>query len=276
MLEKYYISKKDNTDLNIYRCGFEECAPDHAWGPGVRDHYSVHVILSGKGFFTLNGQTYTLKKGQGFLIFPGEVVHYKADSNHPWTYSWVGFHGLKAGIILKKSGLTLQTPIFNYGEEGPLTQSLTQLVAAARNEKTPELMLTGFLYLFLSHLMENYRQSESEKNRAVRSDKYVSRAVEYIEKNYVGELSVEGLSKYLKIDRSYLSSLFSKHLGLSPREFIISFRMDKACDLLKNPQLSIGDVARSVGYEDPLQFSKTFRKTKGEPPLSYRKRGEHQ
>lgn len=271
MLEKYYISKKDNTDLNIYRCGFEECNPGHSWGPGVRDHYSLHVILSGQGCFTLNGSTYALKAGQGFLIWPGQIVHYQADAASPWTYSWVGFHGLKAEAILKKAGLSVQKPIFSFEPEGPLTKSLNDLIAVARNEKTPELMLTGYLYLFLANLLELQRSSQPPSQMATTSDRYVSKAVEYIEKNYAGDLSVEGLARALKIDRSYLSSLFTRYLGLSPRDFIIRYRMDKACELLKNPYLSIGDVARSVGYEDPLQFSKTFRKTKGVSPLNYRK-----
>jgi AraC-like DNA-binding protein len=272
MLEKYYISKKDNTDLNVYRCGFEECVPGHSWGPGVRDHFSLHVILSGQGSFSLNGNTYVLKAGQGFLIWPGQIVHYQADSTVPWTYSWVGFHGLKAEAILKKAGLSVQNPTFDFDPEGPLIESLHHLIAAARNEKTPELMLTGYLFLFLANLLELQRKVMASDEKASSSDRYVSRAVEYIEKNYGGPLSVEDLAGNLRIDRSYLSALFKRYLGLPPREFIIGYRMDKACELLKNPQLSIGDVARSVGYEDPLQFSKTFRKTKGESPLKYRKK----
>ncbi len=275
MLEKYTISKKDNTDLNVYRCGFEECSPGHTWGPGVRDHYIVHVILSGKGFFTLNGQTHTLEAGQGFLICPGQIVRYEADKAQPWTYSWVGFHGLKAESILKKAGLTLQSPIFHYFEEEVLTKSLNDMIAAARNESISDLILTGYLYLFLAHLVQNHSREASTAHKIISSDRYVSKAIEYIEKNYAGDLSVVDLAKALKIDRSYLSSLFSRYLGVSPRQFIIGYRMDKACELLQNDQLSIGDVARSVGYEDPLQFSKTFRKTKGASPKNYRRFVSH-
>lgn len=271
MLEKYYISKKDNTDLNVYRCGFEECSPHHTWGPGVRDHYIVHVILSGKGFFSVNGQTYTLETGQGFLICPGQIVHYEADKLLPWTYSWVGFHGLKAETILNKAGLTNQNCIFKYSKDD-LTKSLNDMIISARDENTSGLLLTGFLYLFLAKLVQNHRQHTTPSGKFVGSDRYVSKAVEYIEKNYAGHLSVDDIAKNLRIDRSYLSTLFSRYLGLPPREFIIGYRMDKACELLKNPQLSVGDVARSVGYEDPLQFSKTFIKAKGDPPNHYRKK----
>ena len=74
MLEKYYISKKDYTDLNVYRCGFEECSPWHSWGPGVRDHFIIHIVHKGQGSFTSNGKTYKLKTGQGFLICPWTIT----------------------------------------------------------------------------------------------------------------------------------------------------------------------------------------------------------
>lgn len=271
VLEKYYISKKENTDLNVYRCGFEECAPDHSWGPGVRDHYIVHLVLSGKGHFSDGGKSYQVGKGQGFLICPGRIVHYAADTSDPWTYSWVGFNGLKAEAILKKAGLSSTNTVFDYDEDDGLIQSLNEMITAARSGSASGLMLTGYLFIFLANLVKSHRSRVPDSGKASASDKYVAKAVEYIEKNFAGFLSVEDIAKSLKINRSYLSTLFSKYLGMSPREFIIRFRMDKACELLKNPHLSVGDAARSVGYEDPFQFSKTFRKVIGISPTEYRK-----
>lgn len=270
LLEKYYISMKDNTDLNVYRCGIEECLPDHSWGPGVRDHYIIHVILSGKGSFFVNGQTYILEAGEGFLICPGQIVSYKANSTNPWTYSWVGFHGLKAEQILKRAGLSLDFPIFSYYESDYLVGSLNKMINEARSLNASDLMLSGLLYQFLAHLVHRTQSQEPIAEKNTDSTLYVSKAAEYIEKNFAGTLSVSGIASYLKIDRSYLSTLFSRHLGTSPRDYIIKYRINKACELLKNPLLSIGDVARSVGYEDPLQFSKTFKKAKGLSPARFR------
>jgi AraC-like DNA-binding protein len=270
LLEKYYISKKDNTDLNVYRCGFEECIPEHSWGPGVRDHYNVHVILSGKGCFIVNGKPYNLEAGQGFLICPGEVVSYKADLNAPWTYSWVGFHGLKAEQILKRANLSSDCPIFSYHKNDLLIESLDKMINEARNEQASDLMLSGLLYQFLAHLVHRKQVKKPIVDNNTGAARYVSKAVEYIEKNYAGNLSVNGIANHLKIDRSYLSTLFSRYLGIAPRDFLINFRINKACDLLDNHHLSIGDVSRSVGYEDPLQFSKIFRKVKGVSPSKFR------
>ncbi len=271
MLEKYYISKKDNTDLNVYRCGFEECSPDYFWGPGVRDHFIIHLVLTGRGIYTVNGKTFTLEAGQGFLICPGQIVFYKADSIIPWTYSWVGFHGIKAEQVLKKAGLTIDCPLFDFNESDNLTGSLNDMIKEARDTHGSELMLTSLLYGFLACLVNRSQNQIQTGENSTDSTRYVSDAVEYIEKNFTGSLSVNALANHLKIDRSYLSTLFSRYLGVTPIEFIINYRMDKACELLRNPLLSVADVARSVGYEDPFQFSKTFRKTKGVSPSQFKK-----
>ncbi len=274
MLEKYYISKKDYTDLNVYRCGVEECNPGHSWGPGVRDHFIIHIILSGKGNFVVNGKTYTLETGQGFLICPDQIVHYEADIKKPWKYSWVGFHGLKAESVLKSANLDINNPVFEYKDRPAaelLTNTLDSMITHLRNENSSDLMLAGYLYQFLSYLVHNQKGSYTKPYKAANKDRYVTKAIEYIEKNYAGHLSVAELARYIRIDRSYLSNLFNKYLDISPSNFIIKYRMDKACELLSNEQLTIGDVARSVGYEDCFQFSKTFKKTKGMSPSLYRK-----
>ncbi len=49
--------------LSIYFCGTEPCAPGHAFGPAVRPHYLIHVVLDGKGIYKRNGETYHLKAG---------------------------------------------------------------------------------------------------------------------------------------------------------------------------------------------------------------------
>ena len=79
--------------LTVYFCGSENCPPRHAYGPAVRPHYLLHVILKGRGIYQYKGQTYALSAGDAFLIPPAEVTYYQADEREPWSYAWVGFDG---------------------------------------------------------------------------------------------------------------------------------------------------------------------------------------
>ena len=47
----------NNIELSIFNCGLERCAPGQTWGPGIRDHYLIHLVVSGKGVFEVGGRT---------------------------------------------------------------------------------------------------------------------------------------------------------------------------------------------------------------------------
>ena len=271
MLKKYHMPDKKNTDLNIYSCGMEDCLPDHSWGPAVRDHYIVHYVLGGKGIYETNGSVYRLSNGDGFLISPYTVVYYKADSEEPWSYCWVGFHGLKAETFLKQANLSVINPIFRYGRDDFLKNSVVKMIEAINNSKGRDAKLLGLLYNFLACLIEAAGAGATEYEAENRKELYVKKAVEYISMNYSRNISIREISRYIGLDRSYLSSVFKECLGVSPRDFLINYRLEKACELMAGSSLSIGEIARSVGYEDPLVFSKAFRQSKGLCPREYRK-----
>ena len=112
------VQRLHNTDLNVYQCGHHDCEPGHAYGPAVRDHYLIHYIYSGCGKFYFDGNTYSLHAGDGFLIVPDKITYYQADSKDPWSYSWIGFNGLKAESYLNSANLSAKNPIFTYTADG--------------------------------------------------------------------------------------------------------------------------------------------------------------
>ena len=88
--------------------GRQDCHDLHSWGPGVRQCYIIHYIISGKGTFTCGKKTYTLTAGQSFLICPEQVVQYAPDENEPWEYVWVDFVGEQCRQILEPVLFQLQ------------------------------------------------------------------------------------------------------------------------------------------------------------------------
>ena len=83
----------NNIELSIFNCGIERCAPSKTWGPGIRDHYLIHLVLSGKGEFEVGGRTWQVSTGDLFFARPSQLIRYTADEQYPWEYSWVGFNG---------------------------------------------------------------------------------------------------------------------------------------------------------------------------------------
>ncbi|WP_069999533.1 AraC family transcriptional regulator [Cellulosilyticum sp. I15G10I2] len=265
------VNRLNLTDLMMYQCGYEACAPSHAFGPAVRDHFLIHYVLSGKGTFHANNTIYTLEKGQGFLICPDAITFYEADASDPWTYAWVGFHGLKAAGYLEAAGLTQKTPILSLASEGYITHCFKEMLETQKLKVGRELRLLGILYTLLSELIEISPQTLAQPSRRDRKEYYLQTAIQYIERNYSRKITITELSRHIGLDRSYLCHLFKELLSKSPQQFLIDYRMNKAVELMHNPLLSLGDIARSVGYSDVLCFSKAFTKTHGIAPSHYRK-----
>ena len=101
--QSYKQSYTDNVELSIFNCGHEYCKPGHTWGPGVRDHYLIHLVVAGRGVYQVNGLSYTLQEGDLFLAKPNQLITYAADETDPWEYYWVGFNGACANKLVQQT-----------------------------------------------------------------------------------------------------------------------------------------------------------------------------
>ncbi|MFP4017380.1 MAG: AraC family transcriptional regulator [Halanaerobiales bacterium] len=260
-----------NTDLNMYQCGEEKCSPEHYYGPAIRDHYLIHYIVEGEGRYTVNNKIFHLKKGQGFLICPDIITFYQAAKENPWKYTWVGFNGSKAKDYLDYANLTLDNPIFTYKKDKRLLKVISKMVSINKITKSNELRLLSLLYNFLSILIEETNNTRDLEDGNKLKSTYIKAAVSFIEKNYSRKITIKDLANNIGLDRSYLYSVFQEVLKQSPQEYLINYRINKACELMNNEDLNIGDISRSVGYKDPLYFSRIFKKIKGISPTDFRK-----
>lgn len=265
------IRKLNHTDLYIHQCGTEDCEPRHYYGPAVRDFFLIHYIHSGCGKYIVGEKEYKLNEGQGFLITPGVVTYYEADIETPWIYSWVGFNGTKAEGYLASAGLTIETPIFTCNHDNFVEMCFRNMIEARMLKNSREINLLGHLYLIISHLIEKNDGGNLYEDKTSRKESYVNKAIAHIEMNFARKISVENLANQIGLDRSYLGSIFKEQLNVSIKDFITNYKLSKACELLRKEDLSISDIARSVGYKDPLLFSKAFKKSIGTSPREYRK-----
>jgi YesN/AraC family two-component response regulator len=141
----------------------------------------------------------------------------------------------------------------------------------ASNSIPNQLKLIGLTSLFLSQLVSSVRNVENYK-AGDKTNKYIDSAIDYMYKNYSRQIKISDIANDLSINRKYLSRIFKNHLNKSPQEILIALRIRKACELLMETHLSISDISRSVGYEDPVLFSKMFKKLQGSSPLQFKKR----
>ena len=99
---KHSFKAPDRPELSlvVYNAGFQKCPPGYGWGPGIRDHYLIHYILSGHGHCRIGEEQRDLGAGEAFLVRPEVPTHYAAAEEDPWEYYWVGFSGPSAPLLL--------------------------------------------------------------------------------------------------------------------------------------------------------------------------------
>lgn len=263
-----YRNMFDNIELNLYTCGYDACKSSHAYGPAVRSGYLIHLVLEGKGTYKVNNQSHDLTAGDAFIIYPNELIYYEADKETPWKYIWIGFVGTKVEDYLNQTTLSKEQPVFKLGAKSQLVPAIHQVIEATKVESNKNLKILSSLYDFFYVLLQEYPQQKQAKK--IPHQTYVEEALAYIQSNYQDDISVKDIADYLSIDRSYLHRIFKKYTKMSTQEYILNLKMEKASSLLSTTNLKIGDIARSVGYHDPLLFSKTFKKIKQYTPSDYR------
>lgn len=268
---KDYIFSNDfsrNLDAMIYTCGYETCKPSHSYGPVVRSGYLIHYILGGKGIYKTDGRIYQLSEGDAFLIRPNTLIYYEAHRYHPWTYTWIGFQGLKMDEYFKRTSL-LETPCFHYDRDDRVRLCHEKMFEAYNLPENRDLMMNSILYEYLYLLASKFpRKSIPPKEKKI---SYVEEVLRYIEANYAHSVNIQVIADHLNIERTYLYRLFKDITGVSPQEYLLDYRIRRACSLLKETDLPVSDIARSVGYGDALYFSRLFKQKKGSPPSEYRK-----
>ncbi|MFK7693407.1 AraC family transcriptional regulator [Paenibacillus sp. HJGM_3] len=258
-------------ELVVLFAGHEQTMPNHQVGPQVRDYYLIHHVVSGRGTFQCRGKQYSVEAGQSFVIFPGELIRYDSDAQEPWKYRWIAFKGTMASQLLSELGLSPEHPVAQPGEPRRTSAQLHRLEQTlARADAGCDLESGGLLRLVLSGYVRQERAPVAA-GRAVHnpSDELVERAIRWLTLQYAQPVSIQHLAQSLGYHRTHLTKLFKQATGQSPMQYLLKIRMDRAKVLLLD-DLTVEQVASSVGFADSLYFSKQFKRWHGCTPSEYR------
>jgi AraC-like DNA-binding protein len=236
---------------------------------GCADNILIYC-LRGKGWYVTKGRRFDVSVNQ-FFILPAtkEHVRYGADENDPWTIYWVHFSGndmysfnssfgisLLDGpkeIIFNEKGLELWDTMFKNLEMGYSTENLCKA----------NLCLYHFISTFL------YPQKYLDEKKQLAQD-LINDTIVFMRSKLADKLSVEDLAQRNHLSASHFTYLFRKGTGMSPLDYFIHLKLQKACLLLGYTNNKIKNVAAEMGYDDPYYFSRLFKKYMNVSPEQYR------
>lgn len=273
MEQAIFIKKEQHhfsSELYFNFCGFSKTLPFHTFGPAVRNGYIIHVVLDGKGMYYVKDKKYSLKKGNIFLIRPGESTFYRADAEEPWLYTWLSFGGKVADEIIYYSSFKED----NYSVTSTNIQQYLDIILKCMNcsygTLEDELKLNELTYRFLRLLLtDGVEFSTGVKQKF---SQLAMEAMTYIGEHYIEEITVSDVADHLAVNRSHLSRVFQNQFGMSMRDWILRVRMNRAAYLLSMTNESVENISYQVGFRSLVVFSRIFKKVTGETPTHYRKR----
>lgn len=231
---------------------------------GRHDCYLMYV-LQGE-LEAQSGDTPIHLAAGDLIIYPPErSFAYQLIQEEKMVYLWLHFTGSAAESILKDRGIAMATAYHPRGEEELIRdfEEIQRLFITRPAFYLEE--ASARLDQLLSHIARAICQPEN-----IPSTERIQKSLDYLNRHYAETLPLELLAgmEYLSVSR--YAALFRQMTGLSPQQYLIDLRLRNARELLRATNLSIGEVARSVGYEDALYFSRLFHRHTGQTPREFR------
>lgn len=228
-----------------------------------RDVYILHYVIGGAGNFC--GKDFN--KGFCYTVFPNQIETIVSDQTNPYETYWITLEGLGAGEILKKCGFNQKNDAFIFDRTKQCAEILRETLFDINpaNDVDEAYYMHSAFYRIMAEHMRNC-------DKLTAADTTTQKIKNFIDQNFQKDITVDNISKTFNFSRNYLFSLFKKEYGISPKAYISELRIKKAKELLKTEKnLNIGEIAFSVGYKDPLYFSRIFYKKTGISPKDFRK-----
>ena len=220
------------------------------WRPRGRLDFQLLYIAAGKAHFQ-----------------PQKYEYYANDQTEVF---WVHFTGNNVTNLLHSYGLTNDKKVFYCGfdsEYKTLFQSMIKELQMCQ-DGYPE-MLEMYLRQIFIKLQRHFHSSITITSSRTAAE--IDRAVSYFSEHYNEQINIDDYAKQNFVSTSWLIRNFRLYTGITPKQFIMKKRIYNAEMLLQNQHYSINEIARIVGYDNPLYFSRIFQKTKGISPSEYRK-----
>ncbi|WP_150274655.1 AraC family transcriptional regulator [Paenibacillus tepidiphilus] len=264
----------------------QKCPLNHDYYVHCHDFSELVVILSGHAVHIIEGKEYPVSAGQVFLIH--------SDVSHGYK----NVDGIEYVNVMFQPEQLLQLPELRllpgfqalfyiepfYRKEmyfkgmlmldGPQLQEATRLLDTilAEHDGQPEgyrLMVRTYFTALVGMLSRYYQQNGGHaENKALR----IGETITYIEEHFLQPITLQEMADMAYMSTRQFLRVFTRNYQTTPMDYIIRKRLDYSCTLLRNPDLSISQVAMDSGFRDQNYYSRQFRKVFRCSPSEYREK----
>lgn len=240
------------------------------WRPKGRLDYQLLYIVSGKTHFYFGGKERIVTAGHMVLIQPRMEQKYEYFGEDKPEVYWVHFTGSNVKNILRKYEIPLDDPVFYSGASSTYTYIFKEMINELQTCKTGfEELLT--MYLKQIFLLVQRTRMEEKPSVSTYIQEEIEYARRYFNEHYNEPISIQDYAESRNMSVCWFQRNFKQIVNHTPMQYLLMIRINNAVSLLETTDYGLSEISAIVGYEDPLYFSRLFRKIKGISPRDYRK-----
>ena len=240
------------------------------WRPKGRIDYQLLYIVSGKTHFFIDGEERIVTAGHMVLFQPRQQQRYVYyGSERPEVY-WVHFTGSDVKNILRHYQIPLNEPVFYSGASATYAYLFKGMIHELQSCQTGFSELIS-MYLRQIFLLVQRTRKETKPSISTFIQQEVEYARRYFNEHYNEPISIQEYAQSRNISVCWFQRNFKQLVSHTPMQYLLVVRVNNAANLLETTDYSVAEIGSIVGYDDPLYFSRLFRKVKGLSPVAYRK-----
>ena len=240
------------------------------WRPRGRLDFQLLYIASGKAHFHFDGKEEIVTAGHMVIYRPKEPQKYEYYGKDQTEVYWVHFTGSNVKNVLRSYGITDDKRVFYCGSDLEYQNHFRTMIQELQmcKDNYSEMLEIHLRQIFI--MLHRYFKTSCKMNNSQIAEE-IDKATIFFNQHYNEDICIDEYAKTHNMSTSWFIRNFKQYADATPMQYILSIRIYNAEALLKNTQYNITEIANIVGYDNPLYFSRIFKKVKGLSPSEYRK-----
>lgn len=240
------------------------------WWRSGRPDWQLLYVASGKAHFYFKGKETTVTAGNMVLYQPKQEMRYEYFGKDKPDVFWVHFTGGQVRGILRKYDIPFNEDFFYAGNSPTYGYLFKEMILELQ---TCKVGYESLLSMYLEQIFVLIQRSRMEKAPTVspHMQEEMGIARRYFQEHYNEDINIEEYALSRNMSVSYFLKKFKEVTTKSPMQYILGIRISNAVSLLESTDYNVTEISAIIGYDNPLYFSRIFKKQKGVSPSDYRK-----